>query len=48
MERETEGAGRGGCGAGGPTEGVTTTLPLQGRILDFGSYSLVSYYNITW
>ena len=32
MERETEGAGRGGWGAGGPTAGVTTTLPLQGKI----------------
>lgn len=30
MERDTEGAGRGGWGAGGPTAGVTTTLPLQG------------------
>jgi len=28
MERDTEGAGRGGWGAGGPTAGVTTTLPL--------------------
>ena len=44
MERETEGAGRGGWGAGGPTEGVTTTLPLQGKILDLGIYSFVSYY----
>ena len=29
MDRETEGAGNGGWGAGGPTAGVTTTLPLQ-------------------
>jgi hypothetical protein len=38
MDRETEGAGNGGWGAGGPTAGVTTTLPL---VMPIGSTEVV-------